>query len=86
MRTVYRILASQYDPLGYIIPFTTRAKILVQTLWKRVGSWDEPLPADLLSEWQAWEEELPNLQRITIPRCYTPACNNNSSTLDIHLL
>lgn len=85
MRTVYRILASQYDPLGYIIPFTTRAKTLVQTLWKRVGSWDEPLPADLLSEWQAWEEELPNLQRITIPRCYTPACNNNSSTLDIHV-
>ncbi|XP_052456318.1 uncharacterized protein LOC128016040 [Carassius gibelio] len=85
MRTVYRILASQYDPLGYIIPFTTRAKILVQTLWKRVESWDEPLPADLLSEWHAWEEELPNLQKITIPRCYTPACNNTSSTLDIHV-
>ncbi|KAL0147788.1 hypothetical protein M9458_056904 [Cirrhinus mrigala] len=85
MRTVYRILASQYDPLGYIIPFTTRAKILVQTLWKRVESWDEPLPADLLSEWQAWEEELPNLQRITLARCYTPACNNASSTIDMHV-
>ncbi len=85
MRTVYRILASQYDPLGYIIPFTTRAKILVQTLWKRVESWDEPLPADLLSEWKAWKKELPNLQRITIPRCYTPACNNTSSTIDMHV-
>ncbi len=83
MRAVYRIMASQYDPFGYIIPFTTRAKILVQTLWKRVGSWDEPLPADLLSEWQAWEEELPNLQIITLPMCYTPSCNNTSSTIDI---
>ncbi|XP_067219119.1 uncharacterized protein [Chanodichthys erythropterus] len=85
MRNVYRILASQYDPLGYIIPFTTRAKIMVQTLWKRVGSWDEPLPADLFSEWHAWEEELPNLQRIILPRCYTPACNNTSSIIDMHV-
>ncbi|KAL0199202.1 hypothetical protein M9458_007742, partial [Cirrhinus mrigala] len=85
MRTVYRILASQYDPLGYIIPFTTRAKILVKTLWKKVESWDEPLPADLLSEWQAWEEELPNLQQITLARCYTPACNNTSATIDMHV-
>lgn len=30
---IYRVLASQYDPLGYILPFTTMAKILVQTLW-----------------------------------------------------
>ncbi len=85
IRTVYHILVSQYDPLGYIIPFTTRSKILVQTLWKRVKSWDEPLPADLLSEWKAWEKELPNLQRITLPRCYTPACNNTSSTIDMHV-
>ncbi len=32
------------------------------------------------------EKELPNLQRITIPRCYTPACNNTSSTIDMHVL
>ena len=27
MRYVYRVLASQYDPLGYILPYTTRAKV-----------------------------------------------------------
>lgn len=35
MRNVYRVLASQYDPLGYIIPYTTRAKVLVQALWRK---------------------------------------------------
>ncbi|KAJ8289931.1 hypothetical protein GJAV_G00006880 [Gymnothorax javanicus] len=33
MSHIYRVLASQYDPLGYILPYTTRAKIIVQHLW-----------------------------------------------------
>ncbi|KAJ8386122.1 hypothetical protein AAFF_G00177160 [Aldrovandia affinis] len=39
MHSIYWILASQYDPLGFISPFTTRAKAIVQKLWdkKRVG-------------------------------------------------
>lgn len=35
MRNIYKVLASQYDPLGYLTPFTTCAKILVQDLWKK---------------------------------------------------
>ena len=34
MRYVYRVLASQYDPLGYILLYTMRAKVLVQALWR----------------------------------------------------
>ena len=71
LRYVYRVLASQYDPLGYIIPFTTRAKVIVQALWKKESGWDAPLPYKLLPVWQAWERELPNLQKISLPRCYT---------------
>lgn len=47
---INHILANKYDPLGYIIPFATRAKLIVQKLWKRVQDWDEPVPADLISE------------------------------------
>ena len=34
MRNMYKILASQYDPIGYLIPFTTQARVIVQDLWK----------------------------------------------------
>lgn len=86
MRNVYRVLASQYDPLGYIIPYTTRAKVLVQALWRTDRGWDEPITDDLLSVWQQWESELPLLQSITMPRCYTPACaDSNTSTVDLHI-
>lgn len=37
MHNIYKILASQYDPQGYILPFTTKAKVLVQKLWAKAG-------------------------------------------------
>ncbi|XP_021324376.1 uncharacterized protein [Danio rerio] len=78
MRNIYRVLASQYDPLGYIIPFTTRAKIIVRQLWAKEREWDDPLlPSELLQAWQNWEAELNHLPKITMPRCYV------SATLDI---
>ncbi|XP_067233763.1 uncharacterized protein [Chanodichthys erythropterus] len=71
MRSIYQILASQYDPLGYIVPFTTRAKVIVQKLWDKRREWDDPrLPEDLLATWKHWESELEDLQHITLPRCY----------------
>lgn len=75
MRTIYKVLASQYDPLGYIIPFTTRAKVIVQQLWSKKRDWDEPqLPEDLLQAWRRWESELPDLQQIALPRQPRDGC------------
>lgn len=42
MRNTYNVLASQYDPLGYIVPYTTRAKVIVQCLWDKKREWDDP--------------------------------------------
>lgn len=62
LRTIYRTLASQYDPLGYILPYTTRAKVLVQDLWQTKRDCDEPIhPADLVERWICWETELSEL-------------------------
>ncbi|XP_067294186.1 uncharacterized protein [Pseudorasbora parva] len=87
MRHIYKVLASQYDPLGYIIPYTTRAKVLVQRLWDKKRDWDDPhLPEELLQAWLTWEQELPNLQRISLPRCYvTSELDNPQSIRDIHI-
>lgn len=42
MRNIYKVLASQYDPLGFILPYTTRAKMLVRCLWDKHRGWDDP--------------------------------------------
>lgn len=57
--------------MGYIVSYTTRAKVLVQALWRKERGWDKPIEASLLLIWQAWESELLHLQHITLPRCYT---------------
>ena len=83
---VYRVTASQYDSLGYIIPFTTRAKVLVQALWATERQRGVPNADELLPVWQVWEGELPQLQNIVLPRCYFPeAADNNSSVRQIHI-
>ncbi|XP_026056216.1 uncharacterized protein LOC113041867 [Carassius auratus] len=84
MRTAYQVLASQYDPLGFILPFTTRAKVIIQQLWTKKRDWDDPnLPPTLKAAWIIWESELEHLRAVSIPRCYltvftTPAEQNIS--------
>ncbi|XP_061913471.1 uncharacterized protein LOC133656402 [Entelurus aequoreus] len=74
LRNVYKVMATQYDPLGYLIPFSTRAKILIQDLWNVGVGWDEQIqPKTLLEIWTQWESELVYLPQLEIPRCYIPA-------------
>ncbi|XP_067283159.1 uncharacterized protein [Pseudorasbora parva] len=71
MRNIYKVVASQYDPLGFLVPYITRAKILIQSLWAKQREWDDPLlPNDILQTWHDWQRELPHLTEITLPRCY----------------
>ncbi|XP_057695374.1 uncharacterized protein LOC130917729 [Corythoichthys intestinalis] len=87
MRVIYKVLASQFDPLGYISPYITRAKILVQKLWTKKREWDDPnLPEDLLKAWTSWENELPQLTEISFPRCYTESTSHHSTcTRTVHI-
>ncbi|KAK7922058.1 hypothetical protein WMY93_008960 [Mugilogobius chulae] len=85
LRNVYKVLASQYDPLGYICPYTTRAKLIVQALWSTERGWDEPIEGSLLQSWLEWESELSHLQHITLPRCYAPPHNSTSAAYEAHI-
>lgn len=85
MRHIYSILSSEYDPLGFITPFTTRAKIIVQRLWDKKREWDDPeLPTDLRNAWLTWEDELPQLSCVTLPRCSTTKVDPLISSRSVH--
>lgn len=87
MRNLYKTLASQYDPLGFISSFMTRAKVIIQDLGKHNLRWDdliEPLP--LREKWLAWVAELPALPQLQFVRAYTPASADSSSALrELHV-
>ncbi|KAK3569372.1 hypothetical protein QTP86_026881 [Hemibagrus guttatus] len=87
LRNIYKVLATQYDPLGWLLPFTTRAKVIVKQLWNKQRGWDNPnLPPELLQFWNAWEEELQYLPCITFPRPYVPVeVGMDGATHEVHI-
>lgn len=72
-RGILSTIASLYDPLGLIAPFIMIGKRILQATCRRGSKWDEEMPAELLTQWRGWEQELTLLHRLFIPRCYYPA-------------
>jgi len=69
--TKQRILSkahSIYDVFGFFAPFTIRAKVLVQELWKLKVGWTDPLQGPIVDAFRRWESEIPLLEEIRIPR------------------
>ena len=47
-RLLLKLVASIFDPLGFVTPFTITGKILLQKSWKEKTEWD----ASFNSDWQ----------------------------------
>ena len=74
-----RIILSQingiFDPLGLLVPFTIKAKIMMQNFWKnslKPLSWDDILPDEVTSEWCQFFKDLYEVEKITFHRCVKP--------------
>ncbi|KAJ8411417.1 hypothetical protein AAFF_G00162250 [Aldrovandia affinis] len=71
-RGILSVIASLYDPLGFVAPFTLSGKCILQELCRRGIGWDDPLPEDLSPRWEEWKNGLQKLKEVSIPRCYRP--------------
>ncbi|XP_045540617.1 uncharacterized protein LOC106708519 [Papilio machaon] len=67
-RKVISDIARLFDPLGFLAPVVTTAKIFIQRLWLCGIGWDEELPASLLLDWLDYRKDLCNLTNFHIPR------------------
>lgn len=61
-RNFLKKIATLFDPVGLLAPFTIRAKILLL-------EWDEEMDESLSNSARTWFNELHDLQRLKIPRC-----------------
>ncbi|XP_060756589.1 uncharacterized protein LOC132867628 [Neoarius graeffei] len=84
-RNVLQTSARVFDPIGFLTPFTIRAKCLFQELWERGVGWDDQLPSDLAEKWDRWCAELPQLHQLDIPRWYQIDINPDSQTVKLHV-
>ena len=69
-RSLLKISAKIFDPLGLLSPFTIQWKVLFQVLCNERTDWDEQLSDGLLKRWNSLIAELQTLNSVRIPRCY----------------
>ena len=79
-REILREVASQSDPLGFILPVTITARALLQDIWLSGSSWDQPVAAPLLDIWKKWAAELPRIEELRIQRLIVPL----SESIELH--
>lgn len=83
-RGVLATVASIYDPLGFVAPFILRGKQILQQLCQERAGWDEPLPENLRYQWEQWLQDLPNLSKARMARCYLPPTFENVRNYELH--
>ena len=69
-RLVMSLVAKVFDPIGLVVPFTVRARLLPKDVYHLLGqSWNKKLPNERFDRFSSWSSELPTLALLTIPRC-----------------
>ena len=71
-RGLLSMIGQTHDPLGIIQPFLLPARQLLQQACLADLGWDEPLSKfpDLEHRWHEWFKSLPELQQVSVPRCF----------------
>ena len=67
-RKLLRFVASIFDPLGIIAPFTIRFRKILQAAWNYGPKWDKPLQLDENSDFENLKKELSSFQDVHLPR------------------
>ena len=68
-RNFLRKIATLFDRIGLLAPYTVRAKLLLQEMWTAGLEWGEELGDTLINTARAWFQELTVLTQLKIPRC-----------------
>ncbi|PFX12674.1 hypothetical protein AWC38_SpisGene23328 [Stylophora pistillata] len=68
-RNFLKGIATLFDPLGLLTPYTVRAKILLQEMWASGVDWDEPVGENLSQQAIQWFNKMPALYSLKVPRC-----------------
>ncbi|KAL0803272.1 hypothetical protein ABMA28_017250 [Loxostege sticticalis] len=59
---------SVFDPLGFLLYVTVKARILLQDIWRSKIGGDDEIEASHFAAWQTWLTELDSASKIKIPR------------------
>ncbi|GBM47548.1 hypothetical protein AVEN_90261-1 [Araneus ventricosus] len=67
-REVLSFVARLYDPLGFLGPLLTRAKVLLQRVWQQRLDWHDVLPSRIADEWKEFVTTMNCIEKVKIIR------------------
>lgn len=79
-RSLLSEISKTFDPLGFVAPFTIRAKIFMQRVWAESTTWDEPLSQSLAEDFHSYWHEIQYLESFQVPRLLVPPQNIECSS------
>ena len=83
-RGILSTLATLFDPQGIISPISITAKVLFQELCIDKLGWDDPIPDNKVTMWNAWLEDLNRVKAISLPRCFYDGSEGEILNCQIH--
>lgn len=83
-RKILSLIASLFDPIGFLAPFLVRAKLLLRQVWQFGIGWDETPPSEFLLEWSKWQKELNSLSEFLVPRFYCHV-SDSPTVIQLHM-
>ena len=83
-REMLKVIASLYDPMGFIAPFVIRGRMLFQKAVRAEKSWDNELPEGLRREFGVWQKAMPEIARFQVRR-WTTSEDCEDGVAELHL-
>jgi hypothetical protein len=80
-RSVLKVIASIYDPIGFISPVVISMKMLFQELCLDNQDWDSTLPPECARKWYGWIEDLKKVKEVRVSRY---CLSEPHSTVELH--
>lgn len=83
-RQILKIVMSVFDPLGLIVNFTIRGRIIIQDVWKSGIGWDDCIDEEIYKTWKFWKKDLQRIDNLSIPRSYAKSISI-SEVIELHI-
>ena len=85
-RSVLKLSAKVFDPIGLFAPFTVTMKMLFQTLCTTSVNWDDELDGKALTGWKSLIKDLQALSDIQVTMLFSMSKRTVSNTQDSQVL
>ncbi|KAL0803354.1 hypothetical protein ABMA28_017417 [Loxostege sticticalis] len=67
-RNLLSEISKLFDPLGWIVPISTKLKIIFQNVWKENTHWDEQVSDDIYELWSKVQADINRINECRVPR------------------